>query len=270
MNIIELALTTYAESNAMQADAADDHLEEARAEFLRMARSCASSTLAADAGKLDWQYTPADGLPEDAEEARALLAPGRLEYLRYRIDHAQETVSFALVQPCLACGHDRINDVTSLFHLGQLLDQGDDQHPAVDVREEPADSVSGPLAGIETLKIRAACVARLARRLLAEHPEAGLTVQFASGYGHQDGGGNSELHLKAASLEAALPVAAALGIELTTQVTSAVSAYRFRRGDGCATVDGIQVQLAAYTQLTEDEVNAVRTEQDQAATGGES
>lgn len=270
MNIVELALTTYTESKAMEAEEAGDRFERERDEFMKRARGCASSTLSEDAGDLDWQYTPAASLPDSVEEARALLAPGRLEYLRYRADYADEdnmSVAFELVQPCLACGHDRITEVTGLFHLGQILSQPEDQRPTAGEGEGLA--APGPLAGIDALQARADRVTRLARNLVAEHPDASLTVRFATVVGHQDGGNRAELQLRAASVGAAAAVAKALGTELVTQISSTIPAYVFRRGDVTVTVDGIEVQLSAHTRLTDDEAAAWRAEQPQAAEDGD-
>ncbi|WP_019060041.1 hypothetical protein [Streptomyces prunicolor] len=124
MKFIELALTTYDEYEAAEpAHAVEmaEMFEQAREEFLVLARRCAGETLCADAGKLDWQYTPSEGLPDEVEQATALLEPGRLEYLRCRADHGKETLALELVRPCGACGVDRIDEVQSLTRLGQLL-----------------------------------------------------------------------------------------------------------------------------------------------------
>jgi hypothetical protein len=261
MNIIERALTTYTESKAMEAETAGEYAEAARKEFLQTARDWASGTLDAAAADLDWQYTPVGDLPERVEEARALLTPGGLAYLRYRADYDEEKFSFDLVQPRQA---DRVSPVTGLFCLGQLLSETDGTRRAA---EGGGEELPGPLAGIEALESQAIRVAQLGRRLLAQHGDAGLTFQLANLFGHSDGECTAELQLQVSSIEAAQRVAATLGIELTTQVTSSIPAYVFRRADGSTTIDGTEVKLAAYTQLSDDEAQAWRAEQDRDADG---
>lgn len=258
MTLVELALTTYTESKAMEAETAGEYAEAARREFLQAARDCAGRTLDAAAADLDWQYTPASDLPDRVEEARALLAPGGLAYLRYRADYDEEKFSFDLVQPRRA---DRVSPVTGLFNLGQLLSETDGTRPAAEGRDGEMPPPPGPLAGIEALESQAIRVAQLGRRLLAQHGDAGLTFQLASLFGHPDGECTAELQLRAASVEAAQKVATALGIELTTQVTSSIPDYVFRRADGSTTIDGTEVKLAAYTQLSDDEAQAWHAEQ---------
>lgn len=121
MKLIELAVTTYTEYEAHAPSQAAEMFALAREEFLAFVRDSVGRTLCADAGKLDWQYTPSDGLPEEVEQATAPLEAGRPEYLRYRADHGKETQALELVRPCEACGTDRIDTVQSLTRLGQLL-----------------------------------------------------------------------------------------------------------------------------------------------------
>lgn len=269
MNLVDLALTTFTESKAMEADEAGDRLERERVEYVERARKCAIGTLSADAGELDWQYVPSLGLPESVEEARAVLAPGRLEYLRYRTDYTDEdagSVAFELVQPCLACGHDQVTAVSGLFHLGKILSESQDQH----ANEPEAHGVAqGPLAAVDSLHARAARVTRLARRLLTEHADAGLMVRYAAVLSHSDSSSRAELQVRAVSVEAAASVAKALGAELATKVTCTVPAYVFRHGDVTVAVDGIDVQLSAHTQLSEAEAAAWHAEQAQASEDGE-
>jgi hypothetical protein len=137
MNLVELALTTYTEGTAAHVEQDEHYAVQAREELLRLARACAGSTLCTDAASLEWQYAT-EGLPEQVEEARAFLVLGRPEYLRYRIDHDDvDNVSFDLVRPCLACGHDRIATVNSLFHLGQLLHQEEERSPDAPAEAAP-------------------------------------------------------------------------------------------------------------------------------------
>jgi hypothetical protein len=264
MNLIELALTTYTEGTAAEAERDAEYAAEARAELLRFARACASSTLSTDAADLDWQCTT-EGLPEEVEEARAVLAAGRPEYLRYRVDHQASPdveVSFDLVQPCLACGHDRIAKVTSLFHLGQLLHQD----PRLDAGPAP-HTEPGPLAAVEALEARTAGVSQLARRLIAQHPDAGLAVSHIVCIGHDDGSGSTEIHFNAASTNAVRQVAAAIDAEVTTRNSSTPAPYGVvlehasARGRLGLAVD---VTVSGYTQLADDEAAAWRAQQDQA------
>ncbi|WP_326729024.1 hypothetical protein [Streptomyces phaeochromogenes] len=263
MNLIELALTTYTESKAERSEEADYHAEQARTEFLGHARSSAGTNLCKDAADLDWQYVT-EGLPDQMEEARALLVPGRREYLRYRIDNGPGTVAFELVQPCTACRNDRVSPVTGLFHLGQLLTEDDGPHPATGGDQEP-----GPLAAIEQASAHAARVARLARHLIAEHPDAGLAVQHVSLFGHEHGDGRAEIHFNAGGLDALRRVAAALGAEVTVRVSGGSPAFVLEHGSATGTVDDIDVELRAYSQMSDDEAAAWRAQQDQPADGGE-
>ena len=255
MDIVELALTTYSETKASQAGSIDENAEQWREEFLGYARRCASDTLSAGAADLDWQYTPEGQLPEDVEEARALLAAGRLDYLRYRLDPDSETFAFELVQPCLACGDDRVSPVASLFHLGQLLSE---RETAAEGGKQAAPE-QGQLAGMVALEDEARRLSGLVRRLVAQHGE-GLDVQVVSLFGHQDGDVRTELHLKAASVDGAEQVAAGLGIPLTVEITSATAAYVFRRAQGVGVVEGIEVRISGYTTLPEDEAEALRAQ----------
>lgn len=268
MNLIDLAVTTYTEGGSSAEDQAAEQAAQEQAQFLKYARGCAGSTLAHAAAELDWQYTAADRLPDQVEEARALLSPGRLEYLRYRMDHHTDpdaTVDLELVQPCWACGQDRISPVASLFQLGQLLAETDDQAHGGD--EDQAQE-PGPLAAVEELETHMARLTRLARRLLIEHPDAGLTVQYVSLFGHENGGGRAEVHFKADGLGALFEVAGALGAEVTVKVSSTHPSYVFEHGTARVTVGGVDVELTGYRKLPDDEAATWRAQQDQADEDG--
>ncbi|MDX3294664.1 hypothetical protein PV569_13200 [Streptomyces scabiei] len=270
MNLVELALTTYTEGTAAQAEQDAEYAVEAQQELLRFARSCAGSTLCADAASLDWQCTT-EGLPEQGEEARAFLVPGRPEYLRYRIDHNDvDNVSFDLVRPCLACGHDRIDKVNSLFDLGLILHQDEEPAPA---ETAEADAEPGPLAALEALQTCTARMATLGRRLVAEHP--GLTITAAYTFGHDDASSNGKLRIKADTIESLEEIARTLGVEVTDQTRGGTSPHVlvFRHVNAATEIDGIEVELRATHQLTADEAAAWRTQQnqaDKAPEGGES
>lgn len=269
MNLVELALTTYTEGTAAEAERAEEYAAEAREELLRLARSCASTTLSADAADLDWQDTT-EGLPENLEEARAFLLAGRPEYLRYRIHHKDPDVlvSFELVQPCLACENDRVSPVTGLFHLGQLLHQ--DPHPADEEDQAPKEE-PGPLTAVQVLETRVAVMAGLARRLRAKHPDADVTVSHTVLIAHSHGGATATLNLAVADVNAVRAVAAALGAEVTTRMTEHGAPYPavIEHAQANAMVDGIEVELTAYRKLTDDETAAWRAQQDHATDGGE-
>lgn len=121
MTLIELADISYIEYVNITEEAADDQFKEECESFLHAARATARNRFGTTADQLQWTYTPNADLPNDIEEATAPLAPDRPEYLRYRYDHNAESATFELVQPCSACGHDRINEVTGIVELGRLL-----------------------------------------------------------------------------------------------------------------------------------------------------
>ncbi|MFM9595705.1 hypothetical protein ACKI1J_24405 [Streptomyces scabiei] len=270
MNLVDLALTTYTEGTAAQAEQDAEYAVEAQQELLRLARACASSTLCADAASLDWQCVT-ESLPEHVEEARAFLALGFPEYLRYRIDHNDvDNVSFDLVRPCPPCGRDRIDKVNSLFNLGQLLHQAEEPAPG---KTAEAVAEPGPLAALEALQDCSGRMAALGRRLVAEHP--GLTVTSASVFGHDDASSSGKLRLQADTIEIFDQVAVPLRVEVTDQTRGGRSQYDlvFRHVSAATEVDGIELELRATHQLTADEAAAWRTQQNQAdedPEGGES
>jgi hypothetical protein len=274
MNLIDLALTTYTEYLGAAEDVAAEQAEQLRDTFLSAARATASARLGSAADQLDWTYTPHGGQAKNTEQATAPLAQGRPEYLRYRYDHDAEDTSFALVQPCSACGHDRINEIPGLTRLGELLHH--DHHQA-DEEDQAPEEEPGPLVSVQVLEVRAVAMTGLARRLLAKHPDAGLTVTNTSLFGHHDGDSTATLHLEAADVNAARTVAAALGTDLATRIVDHGPPYPavMEHATATATVGGVQVELTAFTKLTDDEAAAWRAQQnqateDQAAAGGES
>lgn len=265
MNLIDLALTTYTEGAAAQAEELADRAAEARDEFLAHADSCAHGVLSSSAEQLTWQYVTA-GLPDETEEARAFLAPGRPEYLRYRVSGIDDhQVSFDLVQPCRACGHDRITRVTSLFHLGALLHEP--QHPAAETDQE-AKEEPGSLAALDAWEARNAGVSELARRLIAEHPGTGLAFSHIVALSYHSGDGSTDLHLTAASAPAVRQVAAALGAEVTSRHTASPVQNGVVLEHVTATArlnETVNLTVLGYSQLPDDEAAAWRAQQDQAA-----
>ncbi|QFR00753.1 hypothetical protein F9278_36370 [Streptomyces phaeolivaceus] len=266
MNLIELALATYTEGTASLTD--PDAVAQDRERFLQYARSHADETLSQAAGELVWQYVT-EGLPDQVEEARAVLAAGRPDYLRYRHDPSTDSVdaevSFDLVQPCLACGEDRVSPVRGLFHLGELLHE--EPHPDPDpdpaVQREP-----GPLAAVEALDARAADVSGLARRLMARYPDTGLTLSHIHCSGWDDGGGSTTVDVQAASVDAVREVAAGLGIEVTTHHNDTPGPYggvlEHARARGTLGAD-VEVTVRGCTRLTDDEAAVWRAQQDMPA-----
>lgn len=121
MSLIEEAEIAYSEYLGATQDEADERYEKQAEEFLAAARATAKVRLGSAADGLDWTYTSPDDLPDDVEEATALLAKGRMDWLRYRYDHAAESANFEFVQQCTTCGHEKADEITGLTKLGELL-----------------------------------------------------------------------------------------------------------------------------------------------------
>ncbi|WP_171108667.1 MULTISPECIES: hypothetical protein [unclassified Streptomyces] len=121
MTLIELAETAYSECLGATQDEADERHQEHVEDFLTSARGAARHRLGSAADELDWTYTSPDDLPDDVEEATALLAKGRMDWLRYRYDHATERTTFELVKQCSTCSHEQADEVDGLVKLGELL-----------------------------------------------------------------------------------------------------------------------------------------------------
>jgi hypothetical protein len=263
MNLIELALHTYAESAADEAASADDIAEQARAAFLDWARRSATANVPEIAGDLTWRYVT-KVLPDQVEEARALLAPGRLEYLRYRVDNRVETATLELVQPSAA---DRVTPVTSLVHLGKLLDE---QQPRQTSKGDAGSGGQepGPYAAVDQAVEHAERVGVLFRWLRDQYPDAGLIADTVSLFGHQTGEGSADLHLTLGGLDVLRTVAAALGAEVSVR-TSGGSGMVLELGTANCTLRDIDVQLRAVDRMPADRAAAWVEEQDRAAEAGE-
>lgn len=121
MTLIEQAETAYAEYVGATQDEADERYEEQTAEFLSAAHATAKARLGSAADELEWTYTSPDDLPDDVEEATALLAKGRMDWLRFRCTTDGESVTFELVKQCRECSNEQADEVTSLTTLGELL-----------------------------------------------------------------------------------------------------------------------------------------------------
>ena len=120
LSITDLAGIAFREYEAAAETQGDELFEQHRDEFLTCARSMSRSVLGDDANaQLDWTYTGTMHLPPDTEEATAWIDEGPA-YLRYRA--TEDAVTFELVQPCNACGHKEISEVTNLIKLGALLE----------------------------------------------------------------------------------------------------------------------------------------------------
>jgi hypothetical protein len=264
MNLVQLALTTYTEGTAIQAEAAPELAEQARNEFLQHARSYADHTLSQAAGELVWQYVT-EGLADEVEEARAVLAPGRPDYLRYRLDHSTDSVevSFDLVQPCFTCGTDRVSPVRGLFHLGELLHGERHPDPELAGQSEP-----GPLAASEALDARASDVSRLFRGLMSRYPDAGLALSHIVCIAYAETDGSTQVEINAASADAVREVATGLGAEITTRHSATPGPYggvvEHATAKGRLGAD-IEITVRGYSRLTDDEAAAWRAQQDRVA-----
>ncbi|MFF5001756.1 DUF6195 family protein [Streptomyces phaeochromogenes] len=269
-DLITAAQAAHAEDLALQAEEAAGMKggeEEERLDFLRSAADHAVKVLGQAAEGLPWIYAPED-LPEHTFAATAALAPSRAHdaHLTYLFDAHNGQPLLALVRTCRSCTDELTNPITSLAELGRLLDEDQQRdRDAVDTdAQEP-----GPLAAVEQTESIAARVALLARRLVAEHPDTGLAIQHVSLFGHEHGDGRADIHFNADGLDALRQVAAALGAEVTVEVSGSVRPFVFEHGTATSTVDGIDVELRAYSQLSHDEAAAWRAQQDQPASGGE-
>lgn len=121
MSLIELAQISYEEYLGANQEQLDEQHQQQTESFLTGARNAAKRLLGDLAAELDWTYTSPDDLPDDVEEATALLAKGRMDWLRFRYDHVAEREAFELVKQCSTCGHEEAHEVNGLVRLGELL-----------------------------------------------------------------------------------------------------------------------------------------------------
>ncbi|MEU1276503.1 DUF6195 family protein [Streptomyces sp. NPDC005799] len=269
MSLNDIAKAAYADQASVDAEQQAAHESEAAEEFLAAARHVARNVLGEAAEVLPWQYTPWAQAAKDTEEATAALAPGlhHTLALRYAYTQDDERAQFGLVQTCVSCGCRIVTEVTSLHHLGKLLDEADGPGQAHADGRNGAEG-DGPFGCADSLLEQATSLVQLVRRLVARHPQAGVAVDMASLLSHSSGSTTGRLRLETTTAEAAAEVAASLGMDVTTEVTGASGSYVFRRTRGLCTVDGIEVQIEGYTQLPDDEAAAWRSQQDQAAEDG--
>lgn len=127
MTLIELAQASYEEYLGASQDQADEQHAQYVENFLKAALGAAHARLGSAADELNWIYISPDDLPDDIEEATAVLAKGRMDWLRYRYDHAADRTTFELVRQCSACGSEQADEVDSLLKLGELLAKGGDR-----------------------------------------------------------------------------------------------------------------------------------------------
>ncbi|MER7930526.1 hypothetical protein ABTY96_46710 [Streptomyces sp. NPDC096057] len=252
-----LARAAYTASAAKaDSDSAADEAAAGR-EFLDIARRCAKDVLGEAANDLPWRYTPWAQSPEGSEEAVAVLEPGRAHSFALHYIRTDDSVTFALAASCVGCGCRTLTPVISLQHLGQLLEEADgqDQHRDDDsAAEEP-----GPLATADRLESAAGWVSALLRQIVARHPEAGLTTEFASIYGHHVGTPGGSLRLGAATAEAVMEIAPALGAEAVVTVSDGGhGAYVFRWARVSYDVGDFEVQISGSTRLSDEEEAAWR------------
>lgn len=255
--------TSDAESAEMEARAAE--------EFLSVARRCARDVLGEAADVLPWRYTPWAESAEGTEEAIADLAPGRAHSFALHYICTDSSVVFGLAATCVGCGCRTITPVSSLQHLGQLLDEADGQDEQH--HDDGATDKPGPLAGIDGLTSAAEQVAQLVRRLVARHPEAGLRVDFASAYGHhapggvRGGAGGGSLRLSAKSAETVLDIVQTLDDQAGVKTSTEDSGAWVSRWVTASYSSGeFEVQISGHTRLSDEETAAWRAERHQADT----
>lgn len=263
--LIDLARAAYAARTIVDAEQLAEREGKAAEEFLTVARSTARDVLGEPADDLPWRYTPWAQAPEDTEEATAALPPGIRHRFALRYAHTVEgdsstRVGLALVQTCNSCGCTKTRDVTSLEHLGQLIDQAESvSHTTSDAQDS---GESQPLKAIAMLHTLAGRIGELAHRLT----DAGLTVDMASIYSSSTGSTTSKLRADSDTAEAVIDAAATLGLEVKVDVhVTAGGTYVFRRADASGIFDGIAVDIIGHTQLPAEEADAWRAQQNQTA-----
>ncbi|MCT9092927.1 hypothetical protein N4G70_29245 [Streptomyces sp. ASQP_92] len=122
LNIADLAGIAFREMQEGAEKQGDDMFDEHREQLLSAARQTALMKLGPDvAVQLAWQFTGTAELPPDIEQAVAVVDEGP-DYLRYRYNVATEITSFELVEPCRACGRDKVSEIHDLVGLGALLE----------------------------------------------------------------------------------------------------------------------------------------------------
>jgi hypothetical protein len=273
-DLIAAARAAHAETLAAQAQETateSTRREEEQQDFLRSAADHTAKALGPAAADLSWQYTADSESPEHTFQATAPLAPGRAHDadLVFTFDAYNGTAVLAVVRTCRSCTDQLTDEIRSLADLGRILDET--PHPATEEDQAPEDK-TGPLTAVEVQEARASAMAGLARRLRAQHPDADLAVSHTVLIAHSHSGATATLNLTAADVDAARAVAAGLGTDVTIRTVEHAAPYPavIEHANVSAMVDGVEVELTAYRQLTADEATAWRAQQNQAADGGES
>lgn len=271
--LIDLARAAYAARSIVDAEELADRESKAAEEFLTSARRTARDVLGEPADDLPWRYTPWVQAREDTEEATAVLPPGirhqfALRYAHIMQSDASTCVELALVQTCNSCGCSEACEVTSLEHLGQLLEQADGiGQPHGDTHEV---GESQPLTAIAALQDLTTRISELAHRLA----EAGLTVDTASVFSTSSGATTCKMRAEADTAEAVVTTATSVGLDVDVDIHATAGTYVFRRARASGDVGGVELQLSGYTQLPVDEAAAWQAQQNQTAepieTGGTS
>ncbi|MFF6985646.1 hypothetical protein [Streptomyces sp. NPDC010273] len=261
-----LARAAYADS-AARVDTESAENEAAAAEaFLAVARRCANDVLGEASEVLPWRYTPWAESAEGTEEAVAALAPGRAHSFALHYTCTEDSVVFALAATCVGCGCRTLTPVISLQHLGQLLEEADAQDEQHQADERPDDP--GPLASVDALRSAAEHVAGFLQRMVARHPEAGLSVEFASAYGHHTGGRSGSLRLAARSADAVIEIAQSQGdaFAVTEQIEDR-GPHVSRWVTAAYSTDDIELQVSGYSYLSDEDAATWRASQPQGAEG---
>ncbi|WP_314411426.1 hypothetical protein [Streptomyces sp. DSM 40484] len=272
MNATDLIAAAQAAHADYLADQAREQAEDEaareidRQSTIEIASAHALQSLGTAAETLTWRHHPEAETTDFLSAAIAALPPGRVHdgRLVYLHDSHNNSQTLALVRTCRACTDELVNDVDSLAELGALLDDGPDPDPQCEAANEAPEP--GPLTAVEAAEQRAATITALARRLLARHPDAGLTVDTVAVFGHGDGGGSAELRLAVDGLDALGEVASAMGLDVTIRTTGTHPGMVLKHGIATHTVDGIEVQYRAHTRLTDDEAATWLAQQNQPTT----
>lgn len=269
-DLITAAQAAHTDELATEAiDKAEEEslLEEDRQGTIEMARAWALEVLGAPAETLQWRHHPEGetrgGL--SAAIAALTLPPGHVHtaHLIYLLDSLNSSSqTLFLTRTCHACADELLNEVGSLAELGRLVDDGRPHAQDVDTAD---GQELGPLAAIELVEDQAARVARLVRRLTAEHPDAAFVVRHVSLFGAESGTGGAEIQLKADGIDTVRQMAAALGGAevITSHGDASYGGMVLEHADASTVHDGIKVSVTGYRRLPDDEAAAWLAQQDQ-------
>lgn len=265
----QAAHTDYLADQAAEQAGEAATLESDRQVTVGLASTRATELFGVAAESLNWRHHPEGETGNHLSAAVASLPPGpthdaRLVYLH---DGYTNNQSLVLARTCRACADELLNEVDSLADLGRLLDEG--RPGSGDTHEDGADADDGqepgPLAVIERIEAHASRVTWLARRLIAEHPEAGLAVDRVYFHSHHSSAGVAVIHFDTDSVDAVRQVASALNAEVRTFHSNAIESTVFEHADAKTTYDGIKVEFSGHRELSDDEAAAWRAQQKQTA-----